>query len=1272
MAPGRKKLPVFVTECFRISFELEVNRFLSSNEMEFSFPSTLTRENRAFIHEYVKTKGLTSKSRGKTQRVLTIYKPKKNASRRQKSVFHIAKRTRSAIYSLLNFCPVTPQEVEELKARNTGTVISRNQFNVGTLTQGYLVVPPAAQDGHVRQIRRQLPIFQKRSAILSQIASSQTIVIVSETGSGKTTQVPQYLLENATELNTPCRIVCTQPRRLAALSVADRVAFERGEQLGDSVGYQIRLESRTSPTSNLIYCTNGILVRCLMGGHYQKVFSNITHVIVDEVHERDKHSDFLLISLKEALAVNPNLRVILMSATIDAQLFSDYFFNCPVIDIPGRLHEVTNYHLEHVLMMTEYCKSEMGTVHSKAVKGPRTCEGGAEEALDEETVKLINESLELCWTQCDEDSFQQFLYFVAGENVPIDFRHTETDMTALMIAAGRGIEEFVEILLQMGANPHIMSQHGMNAIDWARQMGHQSCVGLLEAAALSFTSAVDTGVKINDEYTELLLDVYQKNPRASDEDVDHCLLFTLICMIHAEKPPGSILIFLPGYESIVKQNEMICEAVNAGEIRGNVRIFMLHSNMKVNDQKAVFERMPGDYRKIILSTNIAETSITIDDVVYVVDCGKVKQTTFDALCGTTSLETTWVSQACAQQRAGRAGRVRKGICYRLYSMARYAIMDKFTIPELLRVPLTEICLSAKLIAPQSAIGDYLEKALQPPAAMSVRRSVALLKTMGALNEEETITDLGMHLADLPIDAHLGKMVIFGILMKSLDPILTIVAALSVRDPFVLPTGAYDRARVTVVRENFAEQSFSDHMILIRIYQKWLDTPVNKRRQFCEQNFLSMGAMQTICGVRSQILGHLRATGLIKSKGKGSIHDVNQNARHWAVVKACLVAGLYPSVAVRDVRNAPALRATENQEKVLPHPHSVLGAKRPPDTKLKIKSFPTDWVAFEEKVRVGSSAFTRCNTVITPITVALFAGDIYINEERNLVAVEAPDSDSEQEFDAVGSGSEVIFRVDDNIEFTLMDETAYLIFHLRQKLNHLLLALIQMPDNFHFITNTREGKIIDTIVDVLMTEERQSTFPIPDGIGTRPQAISLDFSAEMNHGIQERSRSSQPIQWNLSDAMRDLRVTTRSSSNRKLPRKGRKNSTKTPSKDIKYYLIKAASTEEVLWVMEGFDWCFSLQIFNYLKQCLKKFPESEIYLIFHVGSAQQFYCMGRFVFRGGKHLVDMVQAGSVNFRTMREMVKRQKAASFNWNDGEELSKEIGELFAQMLSTTDNGK
>lgn len=182
------------------------------------------------------------------------------------------------------------------------------RFSIGSNDPNVPPYPMNLSDNIVEQ-RMSLPIFQYRDHIIDVICSNQAVVISGETGSGKTTQVPQYLLEYAAEQNRECRIICTQPRRLSAVSVSERVCVERNEVMGATVGYQIRLESKMCPNTNLIYCTNGVLLRCLMTDQPEKVFENITHVVVDEVHERDKYSDFLLISLKRALKANPRLKV---------------------------------------------------------------------------------------------------------------------------------------------------------------------------------------------------------------------------------------------------------------------------------------------------------------------------------------------------------------------------------------------------------------------------------------------------------------------------------------------------------------------------------------------------------------------------------------------------------------------------------------------------------------------------------------------------------------------------------------------------------------------------------------------------------------------------------------------------------------------------------------------------------------------------------------------------------------------------------------------------
>ena len=212
------------------------------------------------------------------------------------------------------------------------------------------------------QFRRQLPIFELRDQIVDTICRHQIVVISGDTGCGKTTQVPQYLLEHWAQTGQTCRIVCAEPRRLAAISVAERIAAERNEQLGKTVGYQIRLESKVSAETALTFCTNGIILRTLMSNR-EEFLKNCTHLIIDEVHERDRFCDFLLLILKQYLTINKNLRLILMSATFNTNAFVKYFsddnFAPPILQIPGRQHPVDEYFLEDILKTTDYMTLDM-------------------------------------------------------------------------------------------------------------------------------------------------------------------------------------------------------------------------------------------------------------------------------------------------------------------------------------------------------------------------------------------------------------------------------------------------------------------------------------------------------------------------------------------------------------------------------------------------------------------------------------------------------------------------------------------------------------------------------------------------------------------------------------------------------------------------------------------------------------------------------------------------------------------------------------------------
>lgn len=801
--------------------------------------------------------------------------------------------------------------------------------------------------------------------------------------------------------------------------------------------------------------------------------------------------------------------------------------------------------------------------------------------MEPDMVECVNEALEECWHLQTMDGFNQFMYYVTGESVPVDFMHTDTRMTALMIAAAKGCLKEVQALLSMGANPKLPGPNNMTALQWAIKMGRTDCINYLTYIEQQMLIKNQNISEPTSAYNQMLLEAYQA--KTNEDDIDNYLLFSVIRYVHKNMPMGSILVFLPGYDSITEQNEIIQSYMNDGQIDGNLKIFMLHGNMQANDQKQVFA--PAEYgcRKIILSTNIAETSLTIDDVVFVIDCGKVKQKTYDALTGATSLTTTWISLACAKQRMGRAGRVQPGVCFRLYSKLRESNMDKFTLPEILRVPLTEISLNAKILAGDASISEFLAKAIQPPPSVSVVQSIRLLKKMGALDANENITELGKHLVDLPVDVQLGKTLLYAVLLKCIDPVLTIVSALSVKDPFVLP-GLDGESLTKVSRETFAEGSCSDHMILLKVFQQWNESKsIGQDRQFCRDNYINNGCMQMICGVRAQILGHLRSIGMIQHKSPGSIHELNKNATNWAAIKACLTAGMYPNVCRIDRKQGQLKSRQEN--KLIPHPSSVLRDKNPKKCQENLRALPTEWILFGEKSRAGRFCLVRYNTVVTPLNIAIFAGPINMNEKS--LQTFRDESDSEDEDNVNDQPQELTkFVVDDWISFVVDTETAVYTYHMRQKLNALLLKIIQNPLKYYM---NRDSRCIDLIAEILLNEDKKVGFAQPKHVGRRPIAVALQYAPDLNtshvnshNRLEQQPGTSKNAMWSAANR-NDNRKPVKGIGGRHHIDKSHNNKPQQNKNNnsIRYFIVRAASEKQILQQFEGAKWSWSSSILKQL-------------------------------------------------------------------------------------------
>lgn len=435
----------------------------------------------------------------------------------------------------------------------------------------------------IEDTRKSLPIYSHRDELLQAIADFQIIVIVGETGSGKTTQIPQYLHE-AGYTNNGMKVGCTQPRRVAAMSVAARVAEEMGVKIGNEVGYSIRFEDATSDKTVLKYMTDGMLLRELLT---EPDLGGYSALMIDEAHERTLHTDILFGLVKDIALARPDLKLLISSATMDAQKFAAYFNDAPIFNIPGRMYDV-------------------GT--------------------------------------------------------------------------------------------HYTSQPEANYLD----------------AAL-----------------------------------------TTIIQIHTSQPRGDILVFLTGQEEIeVIEQNLTDTARKLGSRMQELMICPIYANLPSELQAKIFEPTPPNARKVVLATNIAETSLTIDGIVYVIDPGFVKENHYNARTGMESLIVAPCSRASAEQRKGRAGRVGPGKCFRLYTSFAYMNeLDENTMPEIQRTNLNAVVLLLKSLGINDLVGfDFMD----PPPAETLIRALEHLYALGALNDRGDLTKVGRQMAEFPTDPMFAK------------------------------------------------------------------------------------------------------------------------------------------------------------------------------------------------------------------------------------------------------------------------------------------------------------------------------------------------------------------------------------------------------------------------------------------------------------------------------------------------------------------------------------
>ena len=640
---------------------------------------------------------------------------------------------------------ILDNQIEFIEAEVQGAVLAEFLAGPQPTLKERMAETAAQKKEAIRIEREKLPIFQHRQGLLDAVKKFPVLVVVGETGSGKTTQLPQYLVEAGfLEVSTldglPSqgikKIGCTQPRRVAAMSVASRVADEMSSRLGDRVGYSIRFEDNTSENTIVKYMTDGMLLREFLS---DPSLSDYSVMIVDEAHERTVHTDILFGLLKDLVTARDDFRVIIASATIDAERFSSFFRGAPIYNVPGR-------------------------------------------------------------------------------RFPVSINYTR----------------------QPEAN-------------------------YVEAAVLT------------------------------------------ALQIHVTQPiDGDILVFLTGQQDIEEAAEMISQRTRGlGSKIPELIVLPIYASLPTELQAKIFEPTPKGARKVVLATNIAETSITINNIVHVVDPGFCKQNAYNPGTGMETLQVVPISQASADQRAGRAGRLKPGKCFRLYT--KWSFMNELepqNSPEIQRSNLASVVLLLKSIGIDNLF-DF--EFMDPPPAQVLHKALAELYLLGALNDRGELTVLGRRMSSLPMDPMMARALIASEEYGCVDEVTVIVAMLSVGNAvFYRPKEKEKQA--DQARRSFTSQA-GDHLTLMRVYREWEEAGFSVA--WCRENFLQFRTLKRAKDVKEQLERVLQTIDVQRSSDP---HNVDN-------IRRALVRGYFYNSA--RLNKAGSYVTVKKPHTVEVHPHSVM-------------------------------------------------------------------------------------------------------------------------------------------------------------------------------------------------------------------------------------------------------------------------------------------------------------------------------------------------------------
>ncbi|XP_062133299.1 benign gonial cell neoplasm protein [Drosophila sulfurigaster albostrigata] len=932
------------------------------------------------------------------------------------------------------------------------------------LPMGVLSPPaPRKKSDKYRNFFGDVSTFSCHMNILTAIYMHRVVVFKGDLQMDKSLLLPIIILDDSEFKKSNLKMICIEKETIVAMNNSERFANYLDESIGETIGLEVSQLSVSSSSTHILFTT----AKCFLSSvlNKNKNLNNISHFVVSDVHLHDAYTDILLSELKKALAVNQNLRIILHSQRCDSKIFLDFFGEGTEVSAESPIEQTGSkiFYLEDI---------NSSIAGAELYKGPQIYKDRPQifRATNVQNENL-DKFLEVYEAIGTDTAIGPFLYSVNYELSPVNYQHSMTGKSALIIAAQLNNVKHLRLLLFMGANPYIVDNHQDNAISTASARGNDDCVEVLKNYGLH-------GFVL-------------KNLKAEFVDFDCIIDIMYLLYAKSDYPKGNILIILPSFLHLVKLNYMLLSHFLNGYLHASP-IFLLHENMKREDLDALL-KAPADTLKIILATTVIESLVVPVSFKYLIDTVCEKRSWSRGASGETEDKIDWLQKDGLFRRflllhPDASAAVQ---CFRLMTKETYEQLEEIGKPTLQTMPLDKICLIVKLLSPHSIISEYLAYTISPPPLIHVHQAVQFLKKIDVLDDFEDVTWLGFRLVDIPVPCQLGRALVFGILLQCLDPVLTIVSSFISDDPLSLPfnediDALWDKFAIFMQnsvkqeRHRLAADQLSDHFVFLHIYQEWQDRFQNNLTPLClstEYEFMLNGLMEQLTFTRSKILSALRAANLVHCQGALSIQHVNSKSDNWPLAKAALTGGLYPSICAID-RNGGSnwLKSAYSTETNL-HPNTVIRQFMKPCSSYTEHIFEeVDWLVCRKQ-----RDNIKYASVAVPLAVALFAGSPKLDMDQT-VEIEPSDPSS--------NDSKVHFYIDEWIWMQTSKPNIDLVMKTRQHFFRSYQYLLRyccdsqkwridskMAENHRFL--------VDALATMFYHEDVTAGFKPPPPIGVKP-------------------------------------------------------------------------------------------------------------------------------------------------------------------------------------------